>query len=203
MADHLRGTPQQHAQVAACNFMAMTGPQREFIARDHCGNHTRWNEIAIAPTLDSTLRWRHLDRHRTYIQLDSFDGSLDLATGFDTLLTEAHAHHSQLLILDLRGNTGGALTSATALRDRFLHAHTQLGSIAFTTGTGPAGRPSPTHRRSLPLPQHQHRAHLRPQPPLHRTQRSTRGWTRHDLRSIAFRHHLQKLNVLRNVAGQK
>ena len=136
-------TPQQHAQVAARNFMAMTEPQREFTARDRCGNHARWNEIAIAPTLDSTLRWRHLDRHRTYIQLDSFDGSLDLATGFDTLFAEAHAHHSQSLILDLRGNTGGALTSATALRDRFLHAHTQLGSIAFTTGTGQLADPVP------------------------------------------------------------
>ena len=49
-------TPQQHAQVAARNFMAMTEPQREFTARDRCGNHARWNEIAIAPTLDSTLR---------------------------------------------------------------------------------------------------------------------------------------------------
>ncbi|MDT7718178.1 MAG: carboxyl-terminal processing protease, partial [Pseudonocardiales bacterium] len=109
-------TPQQHAQVAARNFMSMTEPQREFTARDCHGNRARWNETTIAPTLHDTLRWWHLDQHRTYIQLDSFDGSLDLAAGFDTLLTEARTRHSQMLILDLRGNAGGALTSATALR---------------------------------------------------------------------------------------
>jgi carboxyl-terminal processing protease len=136
-------TPQQHAQVAARNFMSMTEPQREFTARDCHGNRARWNETTIAPTLHDTLRWWHLDQHRTYIQLDSFDGSLDLAAGFDTLLTEARTRHSQMLILDLRGNAGGALTSATALRDRFLRTHTQLGSIAFTTGTGQLANPVP------------------------------------------------------------
>ncbi len=136
-------TPQQHAQVAARNFMAMTEPRREFTAHNRHGHQARWTETMVAPTLQSTLRWRHVDPSRTYVQLDSFDGSIDLAAGFDTLLTEAHAHHSQMLILDLRGNTGGALTSATGLRDRFLHTHTQLGSIACTTGTGQLADPVP------------------------------------------------------------
>ena len=129
-------TPQQHTRVAARNFLAMTTPQRQFTAHDGHGHQAHWVETAVEPTLDDTLRWRHLSDRRTYVQLTSFDGSLDLAAGFDLLLDEARIHHSRMLILDLRGNTGGALRSATALRDRFLRRRTRLGSIAFTTGTG-------------------------------------------------------------------
>jgi C-terminal processing protease CtpA/Prc len=131
--------------------MAMTEPQREFTARDCHGNRARWNETTIAPTLHDTLRWWHLDQHRTYIQLDSFDGSLDLAAGFDTLLTEARTRHSQMLILDLRGNAGGALTSATALRDRFLRTHTQL--AASRSPRAPDSWPTRSHSSAtLPRP---------------------------------------------------
>jgi carboxyl-terminal processing protease len=136
-------TPQQHAQAAARNFLAMTQPQREFTAQDYHGHRVHWTETTVAPTLHSTLRWRHVDRDCTFIRLTSFDGSVDLATGFDTVLTEAGTRGSQLLIVDLRGNAGGSLIAATALRDRFLHTHTELGSIAFTTGTGQLADPVP------------------------------------------------------------
>jgi carboxyl-terminal processing protease len=136
-------TPQQHASVAARNFLAMTTPQREFTAHDGHGRRARWVETTVEPTLAETLRWRHLPDHRTYVELRSFDGSLDLAAGFDTVLDEARAHHSRMLILDLRGNTGGSLRSATALRDRFLRRRTRLGSITFTTGTGNLADPVP------------------------------------------------------------
>lgn len=133
-------TPQQHAQVAARAFLAMTEPQRAFTAHDRHGNHVRWVETATTSTLQTTLRWRH-ERDHTHIWLRSFDGSLDLATAFDTLLTQARARHNGELVLDLRGNTGGSLRHATALRDRFLRARTRLGSIAFTTGTGQLADP--------------------------------------------------------------
>ena len=136
-------TPQQHGCVAARNFLAMTTPQREFTAHNGHGRRVCWVETTVEPTLDATLRWRHLPDQRTYVQLTSFEGSLDLAAGFDTVLGEARARRSCMLILDLRGNTGGFLRSATALRDRFLRRCTRLGSIAFTTGTGHLADPVP------------------------------------------------------------
>jgi carboxyl-terminal processing protease len=136
-------TPQQHARVAARNFLAMTHPRREFTAHDGRRHRTTWVETPTTPTMDDTLRWRHRPGRHTYARLTSFDGSLDLAGGFDRLLTEAHAHRSRTLLLDLRGNTGGSLCSATALRDRFLRTTTRLGSIAFTTGTGQLADPVP------------------------------------------------------------
>lgn len=136
-------TAQQHARVAARNFLAMTTRQREFTAHDGRGLGAGWVETAVELTLGDTLRWRHLCDHRTYAELRSFDGSVDLTAGFDTLLDDARAHHSPELILDLRGNTGGSLRSATALRDRFLPGRTRMGSIAFSTGTGDLADPVP------------------------------------------------------------
>lgn len=151
-------TPQQHTQAAARNFLAMTRPQREFTAHDHHGHRAHWMETTVTPTLHSTLRWRHVDQDCTFIRVTSFDGSIDLAAGFDTVLAEASVRGSHMLILDLRGNTGGALITATGVRDRFLHTHTQLGSIAFTTGTGQladpvslTGDPSPATRWPGPI----------------------------------------------------
>ena len=43
--------------------------------------------------------------------------------------------------MDLRGNTGGSILQATDLRDRFLRARTQIGSVAFSDGCGALGAP--------------------------------------------------------------
>jgi hypothetical protein len=69
--------------------------------------------------------------------------------------------------------------SARAARSRARHRLSRTHRRRKRSATDHHHHPRTDH-------QHRHRAHLRPPTPLHRTQRSTRGWTRHDLRSIAF-----------------
>jgi C-terminal processing protease CtpA/Prc len=60
----------------------------------------------------STVHHTRDDPGDMFVTLAAFDGSVDLATVFDDLL--GGSRRSDHLTLDLRGNPGGALLSATA-----------------------------------------------------------------------------------------
>jgi carboxyl-terminal processing protease len=45
--------------------------------------------------------------------------------------------------MDLRGNAGGSLVSATATRDRFLRSEAELGFIRYSDGMGCLSSPTP------------------------------------------------------------
>lgn len=51
--------------------------------------------------------------------------------------------HCNRLIVDLRGNVGGALVAAQDARARFLERETNLGTIQFSTITGEMAPPVP------------------------------------------------------------
>ncbi|QNK79472.1 S41 family peptidase [Nakamurella sp. PAMC28650] len=128
-------SPQHHRQVAARRALAFTGAQRVFTAHSATGfSEITWTEVAAPPTLAATLHVTHEPRGDLTVALANFNGALDLTGAFDALFTGAATTNH--LTLDLRGNTGGSLLVAGALRDRFLRTRTQLGSIRFTTGTG-------------------------------------------------------------------
>jgi carboxyl-terminal processing protease len=93
-----------------------------------------WVETTTALPVTSVLQ--HARRHdgRHVVRLRAFDPSLDLDAAFTDIFEQARG--TAELILDLSGNTGGSLTAATRLRDRFLRDTTPIGWIRFTTGTG-------------------------------------------------------------------
>lgn len=107
--------PQHHRQVAARRALAITGSERVFTARSPSGsNEIRWTESARAATLDSIVRpTRRSDGDLTVV-LSGFPGALDLSAAFDDVFVGAAP--TDHLTLDLRGNPGGSLVAATALR---------------------------------------------------------------------------------------
>jgi carboxyl-terminal processing protease len=143
-------TPQQHAQVAARRFLAMRDTSRRFTAHDPSGAAVSWTETARSGTLAETMQHSRNSDGRHLVRLRHFDASLDLDTAFTEVF--AAARGTDELILDLRGNVGGSLATATRLRDRFLRSHTSLGSIRFTTGTGRLSEPTPLSGEPSDLP---------------------------------------------------
>lgn len=143
--------PRHRSQVAARRALAVVGDYRVFTARDpRTGRRADWTETARPATLAENLHVSRDGAGDLFIGLRSFDGALDLAGAFDELLRDGT--RSDHLTLDLRGNCGGSLQTATEVRDRFLRAPTTLGSIRFTTGTGQLAaaqplRADPSERR--------------------------------------------------------
>ncbi len=83
--------------------------------------------------ISSGLNYRVLDDNIGYIYYPSFDnaigeGNLDEVLSYFALCKG--------LIIDIRNNGGGALTSAERLAGRFVHEKTLVGYIQHKTGTG-------------------------------------------------------------------
>jgi len=128
-------TPQQLSQVQARRALSFTDGVREFIATDPVGGaRAQWREVALPPSIESTVQVSRDAGGGCVVQLRSFDARVDLHAVFDDLIDDARS--TDRLTLDLRGNTGGSLLLATSLRDRFLRDETLIGSIAFSDGRG-------------------------------------------------------------------
>lgn len=128
-------TPQQHARVAARRTLAVPGEERTFEAHDpRTGRTAAWVERPQAPALSDVLEAEPGPDGVIRLRLAAFLPEIGIEEAFDDLCRDARP--TQLLELDLRGNTGGNLMLAMRLRDRFLRKRTRIGSIAFSTGRG-------------------------------------------------------------------
>lgn len=131
-------TPHMHARVAARRFLAMAGPTRPLVATGPGGQRRRWTEhVRERPDVE-------LDEDRARVRLAGFGpGTLDrVAWALDRLAGRRE------VTLDLRGNAGGRLLSATEIRAMLLHEPVVVGTIRFTDGRG--GLADPVEVRAEP-----------------------------------------------------
>ncbi|WP_394277882.1 S41 family peptidase [Luteococcus sp.] len=128
-------SPQQHARVAARRALTVTDGQRQFTAHaPNTGQRVSWTEVAAPPSLETVLQVEDPTADVVRVRLSAFYAGLGVEDVFDDL--GRGAGPSQVMELDLRGNTGGNLVLAAGLRDRFLREPTHVGSIAFSDGCG-------------------------------------------------------------------
>lgn len=81
----------------------------------------------------SSLRYRVLDDNIGYIRYDSFQKAVGEGNLDDVLVYLALCRG---LIIDIRNNGGGDLTTAEMLAGRFVHEKTLVGYMQHKTGTG-------------------------------------------------------------------
>lgn len=111
----------------------------ELAARRGDGSEVRWQEAVPPLPWERPISTGRLDAHTGYIRilgwLNSRKWHDQLTSAFDEMTPFAR------LVVDLRGNVGGALVAAQEARTRFLADRTLLGSIRYSTATGELDRP--------------------------------------------------------------
>lgn len=103
-------------------------------ARRSDGKTISWTEQIPSAPWREPIEWERLDRNTGYLRIHIWLNSTDWQDAFVAALGELAT--SDRLIVDLRGNVGGALIAAQDARDRFLKRETHLGSIQYSTVTG-------------------------------------------------------------------
>lgn len=141
-------SPQQRARVAARRALAVpSGKQRRFSARHaRSGRSAHWVEAAVSLTLDDILTVDQTSAGVVRVNLSAFAGGMGIEDAFDDLCRRGDA--SQVMEIDLRGNSGGNLMLAMELQGRFLRCLTHVGWIAHSDGRD--GLASPRRRWSTP-----------------------------------------------------
>lgn len=128
-------TPQQCAEIAARNAMAFAEESARFTASNpRTLEKISWQEEVSVPTAEEVIRIHHREEHTMYVRLSHFIADLGIEEKIEKLCLESS--QEDLLILDLRNNTGGNIMLASALRSMFLQEKTLLGYSSFTTGRG-------------------------------------------------------------------
>lgn len=114
------------------------GEHANFVALSPNGTIVHWTESYRVPEPESLVAWRRLPSGAGYLRVKQWPSS----DRIDELVDAAFADLSNApgLIVDLRGNPGGAGSVAGRFRDRFLRERTLLGTIQFT---GPDGALKP------------------------------------------------------------
>jgi carboxyl-terminal processing protease len=128
------------------------GRSADFAAAAPNGEIAYWTEPYRLPEAESVVTWRTLPSGAGYLRVKQWPSS----DRIDELVDAAFADLSCApgLIVDLRGNPGGAGSVAARFRDRFLHERTLLGTIRFTRPDGVLmppqelwGDPAPPQKR--------------------------------------------------------
>lgn len=131
-----------HARPWNIGYRALQGRVGETVALAAIradGTETRWDEPV--PTLPwvTPIEPDRLDARTGYLRIRGWLNTPDWRDAFESALTEMTRYDR--LVIDLRGNVGGALVAAQDARARFLPGRTPLGTIRFSTVTGRMDRP--------------------------------------------------------------
>jgi carboxyl-terminal processing protease len=128
------------ALVAGLRLMAgEPGQRREFTAICPDGVRRRWVEEYATKPPSAEVSWHRLPSGAGYLRIDTWRLGQGQEDWFDAALRELRGGPG--LVVDLRGNLGGATTTAFNLRDRFLRRPTRLGSVRVTTASGELAAP--------------------------------------------------------------
>lgn len=128
--------------VARRLLSGAVGEARHLEARGPRAATARWTEVHQPPS-GTPASWEVLPSGTGYLWIGAWAPGLGVEAVIDEAF-EALADRPSLIV-DLRGNGGGRLDMAHALRDRFLDRPRQLGWIRTTEPGGQLGAPRPLH----------------------------------------------------------
>lgn len=132
------GRPHSHPMLVARRILsAPPGTVRRFEARGPGGAWAVWEETLRMPT-GAPVAWERLPSGIGYLWIGAFVPGFGVEETVDEALVELA--DAPALIVDLRGNGGGRLALAEALRGRFLDRARTVGRIR---STGPGGQLGP------------------------------------------------------------
>lgn len=132
--------PHSIALVAGRRAIALNGiSERQFVATSPQGEQATWTEIAAPFSLDQLLSQRVVADDIVYVHMHNWIDGVGIVEKIDEIIA-THAHR-RVMVLDLRGNTGGNLLMAKQMRRRFLRKHTLLGTVQFTQADGTLAAP--------------------------------------------------------------
>jgi carboxyl-terminal processing protease len=126
--------------VARRLLSGAVGEAKHLEARGANATTARWTEVHEAPS-GTPASWEVLPSGTGYLWVGAWAPGLGVEAVIDEAF-EALAGCPQLIV-DLRGNGGGRLDMARAVRDRFLDRRRQLGWIQTTEPGGRLGAPRP------------------------------------------------------------
>jgi carboxyl-terminal processing protease len=115
------------------------GEHRELAGIRGDGSEVRWSEPIPPMPWASPIEMDRIDARTGYLRIRGWLNGADWRDHFETALAELASY--ERLVVDLRGNVGGALVAAQDARARFLPGPTTLGTIRFSTVTGALGQP--------------------------------------------------------------
>lgn len=127
-------------------YRAMQGRVGETVAlaatrRD--GSEARWTEPIPSLPWDIPIEVGRIDARTGFMRVHGWLNSPQWHDAFASALSEMAPY--ERLVVDLRGNVGGALVAAQNARSRFLTDRTHLGSIRFSTVSGEMDRSHDLH----------------------------------------------------------
>ena len=102
------------------------------------GSEATWDEAPARSPAGEPVSWRRLESGAGYLRIQAWLDGVGVEERVDAAFAELRV--SDRLILDLRANPGGSLTQACRVRDRFLRARTELGSIRYSTAAAASRR---------------------------------------------------------------
>lgn len=117
------------------------GEAVELAVRRAGGETISWTEQIPSAPWQEPIEWKRLDRNTGHLRIHAWLNTTDWQDAFIAALGDVAP--CERLIVDVRGNVGGALVAAQDARDRFLERETHLGSIQYSTITGEMARAEP------------------------------------------------------------
>ncbi len=133
-----------HARPWNIGYRALQGPVGTTVALAAIragGGEVRWREPVPSLPWDEPIAVDRLDSRTGYLRIRGWLNGAAWHDAFGDALRGMDRY--ERLVVDLRGNVGGALIAAQDARARFLPGRTALGTICFSTVTGAMGRPHP------------------------------------------------------------
>ena len=126
-----------HARSWNVGYRAMQAPVGrvvELAATRADGSEAHWQEPVPPLPWDDPIETGRLDPRTGYLRIRGWLNTPAWRDAFEGALRDVASY--ERLVVDLRGNVGGALVAAQDARSRFLPGRTELGSIQFSTVTG-------------------------------------------------------------------
>ncbi len=131
-----------HARPWNIGYRALQAPVGSEVAMAAVradGREVRWDETVGPVPWVTPIETGRLDRSTGYLRIRGWLNAPAWRAAFEGGLHEMA--RCERLVVDLRGNVGGALIAAQDARARFLPGRTRLGTIRFSTVTGAMDRP--------------------------------------------------------------